>query len=288
MRSPKVYTRFLTAGAIWAAASAAYFLWEALSYRGFYVRLAEFQIMKLGAFAPFLTYLILLGCAVLPVLLVSRLLRPSDDGGASDPSAGAIERAKRLRVVLFALSGTAVAGAGAFAIYASLFLPTQQGKMQTIAVSEVATLAVKEGPARLVGGELGTIVFFGHEWFIGDERMAFAPYRSVGASDGVTRVFIELEAQDQKALKAIGQRPAWSGIIVEGQLPGTARALFNSIGVGVSEPYYTLYRTERALKIGYWLQAAQWFILAAFLGFMAFLQSRRIRRLVEDMGTVPA
>jgi hypothetical protein len=168
-----------------------------------------------------------------------------------------------------------------FAVFSVWFLPSQNGKMQSIAVSDVGTVEIIEGPARLVGGELGTIIYFGQDWFIGDDRMAFAPYRSSASGDGVARVFIELDATDRTKLKSVEQRLAWSGIIVEGGLPGTARALFNYIGVGVASPYYTLYRTEYDLKLRYWLQSIQWGLLAVFIGLLVILQSRRIRRL-ED------
>lgn len=267
----------------WTALCAGYFLLEAVAYRGLFARLAELQIARFGAYAPFVTYLLLVGCAVVPLLLVLWLLRPSEDdlGDGLSLTSHRITQAKRLRAVVLSLGGVSGLVALAFLAFTIFFLPTQQGKLQTIAVSEVGNVSVTPGPARLVGGELGTIVYFGHNWFISDERTAFAPYRPVAGSDGLARVFVELDATDRKALAALTQRPSWSGIVVEGGLPGTARALFNSIGVGVSTPHYTLYRSEYALKVGYWLQAVQWLLLAAFLGIVALVQSRHIKRLEQ-------
>jgi hypothetical protein len=268
----------------WAALCAAYFMWEALGYRGLFGRLAELQIAKFGAYAPLLTYLVLVGIAVVPALLILWFFtrKASTEAGSDNDLELQIGQAKRIRAVLAVVGATVLTVGLGFAVFAWWFLPGESGKQQTIAISDVGTVEITEGPARLVGGELGTIVYFGQDWFIGEERMAFAPYRPAGGGDGLARVFVELDAQSPGKLKALDQRPAWSGIIVEGALPGTARALFSYIGVGVATPHYTLYRTEYDLKIRYWLQAIQWTMLAVFIGLLVMLQSRRIRRLEKD------
>lgn len=285
MRSAKSYSRIKIAASAWAALCAAYFLWEALSYRGLFGRLAELQIGKFGAYAPFLTFLFLFCLAVIPVLVIVWILRPSERDLIREASLVELRifQARRLRLAMVLLGAISVAISVAFLAYSIFLLPSQQGNLRTLAISDIGTVAVSEGPTRLVGGELGTIVYFGHDWYIGDERMAFAPYRSPAGTDGLAHVFVELDAANRKALAATQQRPVWSGILVEGGLPGTARALFNSIGVGVAEPHYTLYRDEYALKIGYWLQAVQWLILSGFLFFLAYYLSRRIRRLEEAL-----
>ena len=130
-----------------------------------------------------------------------------------------------------------------------------------------------------MGGELGTVIFFGQDWIIGSDRMAFSPYRAAGSSDGVSRVFIQLEATKKNGREEVVQAPSWSGIIVEGGLPGTVRVLFNSIGVGIADPYYTLYKNEYALKVRHWLQALQWTILGIFLAIIGFVQTRTVRKL---------
>ncbi len=286
-RSKKLTPTFRRAAAVWALIVGAYFLWEALAYRGIFARLAELQIGRFGAYAPLVTYMLLFALAVVPVLIILWLISGREPG-ADDRGALIVTRlgqAQRLRSVLRALGVIALLVAGGFALYASAFLPGQTGRMQTVAVSEIGAIDIAEGPARLVGGELGTIVYFGHDWYISDQRMAFAPYRPAGG-DGVSRLFVELDARDRGALEALQQRPEWSGILVKGGLPGPARVLFSSIGVGIGEPYYTLYRTDHALKIGYWLQAVQWLIVAVFLGAVVLVQSRRIRRLERERDTL--
>lgn len=288
MQTNRRHRNFQRAAALWSAAAAIYFLWEALSYRGLFARLAELQIANYGAYAPLLTFAFLFGLALLPALILMWVFKPADPAEDDGLALAAlrVSQARRLRATIMIVAGISAAVAIGFATFAALVLPGQSGKLQTIAASEIGTVSVKEGPARLVGGELGTIVYFGHEWYIGDQRMAFAPYRSASGGDGVARVFVELDATDRQALKKTAQRPVWTGILVEGGLPGAARSLFGSIGVGIGAPYYTLYRNEYALKIGYWLQAIQWMILAIFLGLVAFVQTRRINRLKESEGSV--
>ena len=287
MRSEKAYTRIKAAASAWAAICAVYFLWEALSYRGFFGRLAELQIGKFGAYAPFLTYLFLFGVAIVPALFIVWILRPSGRDVAGDASLVElrISQARRLRLIIALLGIISVATSAAFLAYSIFVLPGQEGSLRTLAISDIGAVAVNEGPTRLVGGELGTIVYFGHNWYVGDERMAFAPYRPPSGSDGLAYVFVELDARNREALAATEQRPVWSGILVEGGLPGAARVLFNSIGVGVAEPHYTLYRDEYALKIGYWLQAVQWLILSGFLFILTYFLSRRVRRREEALLT---
>jgi hypothetical protein len=268
----------------WILLVGAYFLWEATNYRGFFGRLAELQIHHFGAYAPLLTFLFLFGLAALPAWVVLRVLRKRESKQLSpaETTFAQIKSSKRLRAIIYSFAvATSLVTLG-FVLFTLFMLPDGRGNAQTIAASDFGTVAVTEGPARLVGGDLGTIVFFGQDWYIGDDRMAFAPYRAAGKDGQLARVFVQLEAKDKTQLAGITQRPAWSGILVEGGLPGTARALFNSIGVGISEPYYTLYRDEYSLRIRYWMQAIQWGLLAIFLVVFGRIQTRRIRKLEQD------
>lgn len=283
LKSSKRSAFLRPAAQVWLVFFGLYFLWEAMNYRGLFGRLAELQIHYFGAYAPLLTYLFLFGLAALPAWLILRLLRRREQGEQTPAESFALEikRAKRLRAILYSFAAaTAVVVAG-FAIFVLFMLPRPEGEAQTLAASDFSAVAVKEGPTRLVGGEIGTIVFFGQDWFISDDRMAFAPYRAAG--DGrLARVFVQLEARDKTELARLAQRPAWSGVLVEGGLPGTARALFNSLGVGISDPYYTLYRDEYSMRIRYWLQTVQWAILTVFLLIFGRMQTRRIKKLEEE------
>ncbi|MBN8842302.1 MAG: hypothetical protein J0H88_03560 [Sphingomonadales bacterium] len=264
----------------WIALCGLYFLWEAATYRGFFGRLAEWQIAHFGAYAPLLTFLFLFLLAIFPAWLILRILRRRDPEPDVEPPLDVqIKRARTLRAIVYGFAAVSFCVVLGFAAYTLFALPGPDGRQQTIAASDAGSVPIVEGPARLVGGEIGTVVFFGQDWFIGDDRMAFAPYRP--ASGGAATFFVQLDATNKDKLAGLTQRPAWSGLLVEGGLPGTARVLFNAIGVGIRDPYYTLYRDEYSLKMRYWLQTIQWLILTAFLlGFTA-LQSRRIKRLEE-------
>ena len=290
MKSSKRSPLLRLAAQAWLAIAGLYFLWEAMNDRGFFGRLAELQIHYFGAYAPLLTFLLLFGLAALPAWLLLRILRRREqqEQSPSEILSLQIKRGKRLRTILYSFAAATTVVVAAFIVFVLFMLPSPQGNVQTIAASDVGTIAVKEGPARMVGGEIGTIVFFGQDWFIGDDRMAFAPYRAAGKDGRLARVFVQLEAKNKTQLASITQRPAWSGILVEGGLPGTARVLFNSLGVGISDPYYTLYRDEYSLKIRYWLQAIQWTILAVFLLIFARMQTRRVKKLEEERGELVA
>lgn len=287
MKSSKRSPLLKLAAQGWLALFGLYFLWEAMNYRGFFGRLAELQIHYFGAYAPLLTFLFLFGLAALPAWLVLRFLRrrEQEEQSLTEALSLQIKRTKRLRTILYSFAAATSVVVAGFIVFILFMLPSPQGNAQTIAASDVGTVAVTEGPARLVGGELGTIVFFGQDWFIGDDRMAFAPYRAAGEGR-LARVFVQLEAKNRTQLASITQRPAWSGVLVEGGLPGTARVLFNSLGVGISDPYYTLYRDEYSLKIRYWLQAVQWAILVAFLAFFGRMQTRRVKKLEDERGSL--
>ncbi|MXP44606.1 hypothetical protein [Allopontixanthobacter sediminis] len=268
----------------WIVLCALYFLWEAVSYRGFFGRLAELQLGYFGAYAPLLTFLFLFCLAALPAWLVLRVLRKRENAEQSieQNRLNPIKRAKTLRAVLYGFGMAACLVIAGFVIFTLFMLPGTTGARQTIAASDFGVVSVEEGPARIVGGEVGEIIFFGQDWFLGDDRMAFAPYRAAGQGKSA-RVFVQLDATDRNELIGLTQKPAWSGLLVEGGLPGTARALFNSIGVGIGDPYYTLYIDKNSLEIRYWLQAIQWAILAAFLLIFGKVQSRRIRRMEAEL-----
>ncbi len=281
MRSPSSQKLIRLAAQTFTLLCGIYFLWEALSYRGLYSRLAEFQIARFGQYAPLLTYLFLLCLFSLPALLIAwLLLRKRDkDTPVAQILDQRLDQARRLRRFLIAPGLTAACVAAGLLIYSAFGLPSPEGETQTVSASEIGAVSIKQGPARLVGGELGTIIFFGQDWFVGDDRMAFSPYRSSGASTAAASVFVQLEARTKSDAEKVTQQPSWSGIIVEGGLPGPVRVLFNYMGVGITTPHYTLYADEYSLKIRYWLQSIQWGILAVFFGILAIWQNRSIKKL---------
>jgi hypothetical protein len=290
MRSQSLTRLVSLVAQVWTLVFGLYFLWEALAYRGLFGRLAEFQIGRFGSYVPLLTYLFLFTIAVVPAWIIAWFFarRHEEDLDLAALLSLRISQARKLRVLLVALATASFSVAVGFAIFALWFLPGQNGELRTITASEFGAVPIQEGPTRIVGGELGTVIFFGQDWFIGDDRMAFSPYRPVADSKGLARVFVQLETTGTRDRESIVQRPVWSGIIVEGGLPGTVRVLFNYIGVGISDPYYTLYQNEYALKIRFWLQAIQWVFLTLFLTFLIVSQTRTIRKLERQKAAAAA
>ena len=281
MRSRSLARPLSLAVQAWTLICGMYFLWEAISYRGLFGRLAELQIARFGSYVPLLTFLALFVLAVVPAWIIVWFFarRHEKELDIGELIGLRVTQARKLRLLLVALATASFSVALGFTVYALWFLPDQDGELRTIAASEFGAVPVQEGPTRMVGGELGTVIFFGQDWPIGDDRMAFSPYRPVASTTGPARVFVQLETTGKKDRKSIVQRPAWSGIMVEGGLPGTVRVLFNYVGVGIADPYYTLYQNEHALKIRFWLQAIQWALLTLFLSLLIVLQRRTIKNL---------
>lgn len=271
---------------IWVIVCLGYFTWEALAYRGIFKKLAELQISYMGGYAPLLTYFCLAGFTAIPAWLLLKRARRRElvASGVGDGEAYRIEQIRSLHIILrnFALL-TSVA-AIAFVLCATFALPDSAGQVQSIAASEVNAVSITEGPARLVGGEVGDVALFGQSWLVGGDRMAFAPYRAPSDRPGAASLFVQLPTPDNGGRPKFRQQTSWSGIIVKGGLPGTVRTLFGSAGTNIAEPYYTLYASEYDLKIWYWLQSFQWALVTLFLLGCTWLLSRQAKRLEKSTG----
>lgn len=265
----------------WVVFCLAYSGWETLNYKGLFARLAEIQIGYFGSYAPLLTYFLLAAIGVIPAWLTLRHFRRKDLLARGFDTADAIEleRVMSLRTVL---RGFAIATSLTVFVlvgYATFRLPGADGRVQTIAASEAGSVSIVEGPARLVGGELGPVVVFGQNWTLGRDRTAFAPYLVASKRSNPAIMFVQLPVPDRATVSSFRQQPSWSGIIVEGGLPGTVRALLRSAGVSFGSPYYTLYASEYDLKIWYWLEAIQWALVTLFLLGCIWWLSGRAKRL---------
>jgi len=272
----------------WIAAWLSYFAWEALAYRGFFGKLAEFQITHMGGYAPLLTFFILVGVTACPAWLLLRRIRLKELVAAELGEADAyrLEGIRSLRTVMRGFAVATSIGAVAFVLYATFMLPGPGGRIQTIAASEANAVPIVDGPARLVGGEVGAVVLFGQSWFLGGDRMAFAPYRATAKNPDAATLFVQLPVLDNEKPPSFQQQTSWSGIIVEGGLPGTVRTLLNSAGVGISSPYFTLYASNYDLRIWYWLQSIQWALVTLFLLASTWLLSRQAKRLEQSLNLV--
>jgi hypothetical protein len=277
-------TLLVAASQMWILLCGAYFLWEADSYRGIYAWLTEKQIARFGGYVPLFTYLFLFFLGSIPALILRWLARRlrQQHNGSINPVAIALRRAGHIRQLLFGAAGIT----GLFVIgtltYALFLIPASAGPAQTITATDVEPADVAKGPARLVGGELGRVATFGQYWFIGERRVAYAPYRALALEGNATRLFVQLQSTNSEQPGEIVQRPSWSGYLVEGGMPGTMRALFAQLGAPAGDPYFTLYPDRRTFQSLYWVQAVQLALLTLFFLALGYLQSRRVRRLKEE------
>jgi hypothetical protein len=271
------------AARIWIMLVAAYFLWEAASYRRFYAWLAELQIAWFGGYVPLLTYMLLLFLGWLPIWVIRAILRARSKKEAAGLSAfdQAVARAKRLRALIL---GGALATFAAFLAtlgLAYLLVPADDGPVQILAASEFETATIAEGPTRIIGGELGTIVTFGQNWWLNQNRAVYAPYHPPASEAKLTTVFVRLSVGRDDDLTKLQTRPAWRGILVENGVPGTVRAVYRSVGVQAADRYFTLYPDVQSIRATYWVQAAQLALLFLLLLLVGWWQSRRVKRLEE-------
>jgi hypothetical protein len=162
------------------------------------------------------------------------------------------------------------------------FLPGNSGERREITPADTVQLALSEGPSRLTGGEVGLVAYFGQYWFLDDSFVAYAPYRQPGAKNQPARLFVMLRAESREKLVEAAQRPAWTGILVEGGLPGTIRTLFRGYDIPVGQQYFTLYPDRKAIQARYWVQAGQLLLVALALLLFGLFQRRRARRLQRE------
>lgn len=273
----------------WVIVCLGYFTWEALAYRGVFKKLAELQIGYIGGYAPLLTYFFLAGLTAIPAWLLLKRARRRElvAAGVCEGDAYRLEQIRGLYTVLRGFALVTSVAAIAFVLYATFALPDSAGQVQSIAASEANAVSITEGPARLVGGEVGDVALFGQSWLVGGDRMAFAPYRAPSDRPGAASLFVQLPTPDNGGRPKFRQQTSWSGIIVKGGLPGTVRTLFGSAGTNIAEPHYTLYASEYDLRIWYWLQSIQWALVTLFLLGCTWLLSRQAKRL-EQFAQIPS
>lgn len=268
---------------VWIALVGAYFLWEAANYRRFYAWLAEWQIANFGGYVPLLNFIALLFIGWLPIWVIRKIVRArnKNEQSAQAKYDRLLVDANRLRVFLLGGAIAALGGLLATLALAFILVPRADGPVQSLAASEFGTTTIAEGPTRVVGGELGTIISFGQDWQFSENRNIYAPYRSTSMDKEPNIVFIKLSVGKSENLTRLRSRPAWSGILVRGGMPGTIRSLFGSVGVKIANPHFTLYPDLASIRSTYWVQAGQLALLVLLLLFLGWRQSKRVAKLRE-------
>jgi hypothetical protein len=264
-----------------------YLMFEAHSYSGFYAWVCEWQISVFGSYAPFLSFLFLLAIGVLPLLLILTLIRKSR---RREPD---VVRAANLRIERAVTIRNSARGIFAVAfglllvalLFVTFVLPSDDGEPVTVTVSENSSIPLREGSARLVGGEVGTMFTFGQSWLLGEHRKFYAVYQVPGPNREGATFFVDLGSVGVKQLSNLRQRTTWSGLLVKGGLPGTTRPMLRSAGIKLTDPYYTLYPDRRTLQASYFVQLGQMALLALLLALVSVFYNRYIARLQREINT---
>ncbi len=273
---------------VWILLVGAYFLWEAANYRGIYGWLAEAQIEYFGGYVPLLNYAFLVFLGWVPIWIIRRLSKTEDKAEVKaelsqyDLFSQAITDANRMRLFLIGAALAACGGLVMTLVFALYLVPSDQGSAQSFAASELETATIRLGPTRLVGGELGPVVTFGQDWLFDERVTVYAPYQLAGPEQKPRVIFIRLSAGSDDELKQLRDRPAWTGVLVEEGVPGTVQSFYQSLGVAIATPYYTLYPDINSVRATYWVQAGQLALLSLLLLLVGWWQTRRVNRLRED------
>lgn len=264
-----------------------YLMFEAHSYSGFYAWVSEWQIAVFGSYAPFLSFLFLLAIGVLPVLLILTLIRKRRHRQPEVVQTAnlRLERAIKIRNAARGVFAVAFGLLLVALLFVTFALPNDEGEPVTLTVSENWSVPLREGSARLVGGEVGTMFTFGQSWWIGEHRKFFAVYQVPGLNREGASFFVDLGPVDVKQLPGLRQRTTWSGLLVKGGLPGTTRPMLRGAGIKVSDPYYTLYPDRRTLQASYFVQLGQMALLALLLALVSIFYNRHIARIQREFNT---
>ena len=272
--------RFLRALAwIWIAAAIGYCLWEATAYRGLFALLSEGELVSFGGYAPLLNCIALSVLLSLPAGILLRYLA-NEKSDAEPPLYAAQRSAQRIASLLTVIGASLLLACATTAVYAAYAFPQATRSAQMIAVGiDDAGIEPSEGSTRLVAGRMGRVAVFRQFWFIGDAATAFAPYTPVEADGRNARYFVEIDFEQIDDLRGKLNRPVWSGLLVEGGLPGTMRALYEKFGIAVPPHHYTLYSSRAKAQSIYWIKAGQLGLSAIILLLLGWAQQRRANRL---------
>ncbi|WP_156680266.1 hypothetical protein [Sphingomonas profundi] len=268
----------------WAAFVALLFLWQAVSYRGLIVFLAEQQFNLFGRYYPLLSYLILTLLFGSPIFFFvrGRLWEPEAVASHATAAVNLLMGLRRFMRAMFIAAALCVLGA-AVAALSMLTLPDMSGPVQTVDVA-AQPLEVHEGATLLRGNivYMRTAALTEDLWTARRETR-FAPVVA-DASGRTIRYFVELR-QDEMV---VAGRPLETrrGILRRDGLPGELRQLFRYAGYIVPEPHYVLYASEGSLRWGRTVVASNLAIAALFFVLLGlwqlFVLHRTTRRLDGD------
>lgn len=273
--------------ASWFGALAALFAWQAYMYRGIVERLAEWQYDVLGHYYPGTTLFLLCLFFSLPLLVMLFILRrrwKRKAAEANDPPTIALRHSLWLQraCTLVAI----VAGVVAVASFGLAFLmPGDTGRVSYIDATKPYAGVVTEGRAALSGPvDLDALVKFDQQALLIRRRLHFAPMRGEG-DERPARFFVEVLERADLEIPFV---PQMSGVLKSDYLPGDVRRLYKNVRYPVAKETYLLYRDASRLRWPYYMVAAQLAVVALIFAGVAWLESRRRRRISAKMDELSA
>lgn len=264
---------------LWLIAVLVFFLWEAMTYRGFYAALSEWQFDTLGNAMPILTYVALTLVFALPCIW---LLKSNGDGegvSAKQDRADALSAAVRFRKLLSLLAaGLAIVSVGT-AIYA-LAIPGRTDKPIPVAVDAARASPPESGATALTGVVMtNRIAKFHHNLLFVRRDILFAPVVASSGATGPLTYFAELPGGT--ASTTAGRTVTMTGILRRDGLPGPIERLYRYAGYQVGKPHFVLFASLATIRLTYFVAAAQLGIFALIALASALFQQRHVRNLTR-------
>lgn len=270
---------------LWLIAVLVFFLWEAMTYRGFYAALSEWQFDTLGHAMPILTYVALTLVFALPCIWLLKGNGESEGVSARQDRADALDAAIRFRKILSLLAAGLATVAVGTAIYA-LIIPGMTDKPVPVAVDTARASPPENGATALTGVVMtNRIAKFHHNLLFVRRDVLFAPVVGSPGATGPLTYFAELPGG---AASTTGGRTAtMTGILRRDGLPGPIERLYRYAGYQVGKPHFVLFASLATIRLAYFVAAAQLGIFGLIALAAALFQQRHVRNL-RRASTLPS
>lgn len=263
---------------VWFVVAAAYFLWEAIAYRGLYAVASEWQLDQFGRYLPVFTYACLV--TILGLAPASLILR-------FGPTT---ERERRRRTHVKAVRSSRALATGLFAFAILLLLAACASLIRGLAVPDIGTPSrvIDIGSPESLSPEEGHVVLrgrilyprtsaFAQNLLLARRGIRFAPMVGLSDQGNYIRYFVELPGRTDVRTSFSDMTQGRRGLLRKNALPGSIVRLYGYAGDTVEQPYFVLYTSSQTLRWPYYIMAVQ-FMLGALITGLAYLLHRRHMR----------